>query len=79
MLEKANSLPLSSLCIKEAPDFDRLPTMWNGIDRWPEHHGRRDLNVGHDTLVRKGPDDALADACRQCRQSTSSVPVDATR
>ena len=40
MVEKANGLPLRSLCIKEAPVSDRLPTpMWKRIDRWREHQG----------------------------------------
>lgn len=38
-LEKAISLPLRSLFIKEAPDFDRLPIpMCKRTDRWPEQH-----------------------------------------
>ena len=56
MLEKANSLPLSSLCIKEAPAIDRLPTpMWDGMNEWFEHHDRirrlraHVLNVGLET------------------------------
>jgi len=39
MLEKAISLPLRSLFIKEAPDFDRLPIpMCKRTDRWPAKH-----------------------------------------
>jgi hypothetical protein len=38
-LEKAICLPLRSLFIKEAPDFDRLPIpMRKRTDRWPEQH-----------------------------------------
>lgn len=38
-LEKAICLPLGSLFIKEAPDFDRLPIpMCKRTDRWPEKH-----------------------------------------
>ena len=38
-MEKAICLPLRSLFIKEAPDFDRLPIpMCKRTDRWPEQH-----------------------------------------
>jgi hypothetical protein len=53
-LEKAICLPLRSLFIKEAPDFDRLPIpMCKRTGRWPEQHDhiRRRLRAQNTELA----------------------------